>query len=287
MLVCKLRVKSGSDSMVFDRSKNIELPPDAIAKASAKSSSKNDDDEEDSFLDTALWKNVPGEFAALAAQVPVDASAANNETSPPGNQTPAANSQTPATAPAAAEAPAEETIRIGVRFHQMLPSGRVVDGYSGDPEKIEAWKEAIENIILTSLKQRGIKPPEGQYYSIEVIVEENWSSVQKITTANGEEAPAPILICKMRVKDSVGRGSYIFDMAKEIELPADVVAKASRSKLSTFRRVSFIEEALWKPVPREFKALADQFKPEGAAAPSGAKVPAKTASPTENPAPSK
>jgi hypothetical protein len=43
-------------------------------------------------------------------------------------------------------------------------------------------------------------------------------------------------------------------------------------------------------VTREFKALADGFKPEGAAAPAAANAPEKTAAPaapTETPAPAK
>jgi len=91
----------------------------------------------------------------------------------------------------------------------------------------------------------------------------------------------------MRVKNSVGRGSYIFDKAKDIELPADVIARASRSKLQRFSEVSFIDEALWKDVPAEFKALAAEFKPDGAAAPAGGTAPARTSAPSAPPAPAK
>jgi hypothetical protein len=214
---------------------------------------------------------------------------ADDEASAPGNQTPTANNQPSATkpAPAVAEPPAEENIRVGVGFKQMLPNGQVIDYFFGDPDEIDKKKEAIEDAILTSLEQRGIKPAEGQYYAIEAVVEENRSSVQKIKMINGDELPAPILICKMRVKSSVGRGSYIFDKAKDVELPADVVTRASRSKLTRFREVTFMDEALWKDLPREFKALADQFKPEVAAAPGDANIPAKAAAPSETPAPAK
>jgi len=36
-----------------------------------------------------------------------------------------------------------------------------------------------------------------------------------------------------RVKDSVGRGNYIFDMVRTIELPADVITRASKSRISS------------------------------------------------------
>jgi len=162
-----------------------------------------------------------------------------------------------------------------------------VDYFFGDPDVIEKRKEDIEDAILISLEQRGIRPAKGQYYSIEAVVEESLSSVQKVKMANGDELPAPVLMCRMRIRDSVGRGNYIYGESRTIELPADMLAKASKSKFRTFSELGPIKETLWKDVTREFKALTDQFKPEGAAAPAAADAPAKTAAPTETAAPAK
>jgi hypothetical protein len=164
----------------------------------------------------------------------------------PGNQSPAATGQTPAKNPAAAaaEAPAEEAIRFGISFKQMLSDGKAVDFFFGDPEVIQKRKEDIEDTILTSFEKRGIKPAPGQYYSIECVVEESLSSVQKIKMANGDELPAPILACRMRIRDSVGRGNYVYGESRNIELSADAIAKASKSKFRTFREVGPIKETL-------------------------------------------
>jgi hypothetical protein len=222
--------------------------------------------------------------ARAAANDESAAPAPTNESSPEKTE----NSTAPKNPTTATPPPQEEEhIIVGIKFMQMLPNGRIIDGFFGDPDELDKRKEEIEDAILTSLELRGLNPPEGQYWRVEAIVEENRSSVQKIKMIDDREAEAPILVCKMRVKDSVGRGNYIFDMARNVELPADVIARASKSRLSRFNEVEWIDQTLWKNVTGEFKALADQFKPQGAAAPAGANPPAKTATPGESAAPAK
>jgi len=90
----------------------------------------------------------------------------------------------------------------------------------------------------------------------------------------------------MRVKNSVGQSSYIFDKAKDIELPADVIARASRSKLQRFSELALSMKQLWKDVPAEFKALAASSNPMVLLRLGGTAA-ARTSAPSAPPAPAK
>jgi len=82
MLVCHLLVKDAGGTTLFDQSKNIVTPRDAIATATEQ-------EKKEGFIEKRLWEKVPGEFQALVAQVP---------TSPAGAITaPAGGSETPKT----------------------------------------------------------------------------------------------------------------------------------------------------------------------------------------------
>jgi len=221
-----------------------------------------------------------------------ESAATKEETSTPRSETPIARIETPTSAPATQSTappptPPEELVKVFVRFTYMLANGRIVDGIFGDPEDIDKRREGIVDAILTSLEQRGLMPPEGQTWRVEAVIEPGFSQTQKIKMANDTEAAAPILLLKMRVKDSVGRGNYIFDMVRTIELPADVITRASKSRISRFDEVEWIDEALWKNLNGEFRKLADQFKPEGAGSPASANPPAGAAKPAESAAPAK
>ena len=85
MLICQLVIKNSADSTVFDQSKNIVVPKDALTKASDK-------EKEDGLMEKELWKKVPGEFQALAAQVPLNGAGGN---AAPGNGSDASKTATP------------------------------------------------------------------------------------------------------------------------------------------------------------------------------------------------
>jgi hypothetical protein len=126
----------------------------------------------------------------------------------------------------------------------------------GEPPGEEGVLEKqVAAAIQDSFIQRGVKPPPGGKYQVEALVEEGASATDKISIPiNGRELnmPAPMLTCKLRVKDA--GGNVVCDKEGNIILDKNALLNAPKKKSSDGE--SFLEKQLWKNVVPQFKTLA-------------------------------
>jgi hypothetical protein len=140
-------------------------------------------------------------------------------------------------------------------------------------------EQEIASSILASFKRRGVNPPQGEQWHIEVIVESGFSPTQKLSLPVEGGKPilgaAPMLTCRLIVNDA--SNAVIYDNQRIAVMPKDALQKNFEKEDNP---VKFIREQMWKLATPEFAALAAEVphkKPDAGA--TGGTTPATDAKP--------